>query len=79
MRIQTGRDPFARETIGKKRVYLTLNHVTGCTECGFRKTTKTGREFLYKYTVDRDGIYNNLSEISGLFCGVDCLNSYHGH
>ena len=68
MDIQTGRDPFARETIDK---YRTDGE---CDWCGGRN----GHGGVFIYTVERDGLRTRPEPIKGQFCCVDCLNSYHG-
>jgi hypothetical protein len=67
MRIQTGRNPFARETITKRQVD------GNCDWCG----GQNGRGKVYVYMVDVDSIRPNKNDIKGQFCGIGCLNSYH--
>ena len=64
-RIRTGRDPFARHTIRKRKVS------GNCSWCGCSKNGK-----VWKYYVDADS-ERESGEIKGAFCGVSCLNIYH--
>lgn len=65
------RDPFAREEIHKERIY----GLGACRWCGQQRKTPKGKPFLYQYRVESDG--GRKSDITGLFCAVDCLRSYH--
>lgn len=72
MRIQTGRNPFARETIRKRKIY-TPDFYKGklcCDWCGNNTNT------LYQYFVDSDS-RAGTTDIKGVFCSIGCLNSYH--
>jgi hypothetical protein len=77
MPIQLGRDPFARRTIRRVRIY---SSVAGCRECGSVKTdSRTGFRFLFRYIIEDDRVsYNPSTAIPGEFCGIGCLNQYHG-
>jgi len=74
MRIQTGRDPFARQTIRKRKVHPTNNGcyvvMPSCKWCGTTERT------IWQYYVEDDQP-NRDHDIPGVFCGIDCLNSYH--
>jgi hypothetical protein len=66
--VKTGRDPFARQNVRKRQVW---NGIKGCDNCGcFNK-----RSHVWQYYVETDT--GRTYRISGVFCGVDCLNSYH--
>jgi hypothetical protein len=67
MPIQTGRNPFARETIFKRQ------REGSCLYCG--GTNKKGK--VWKYFVESDRMNNSTNPIHGKFCGIQCLNSYH--
>lgn len=74
MNIHTGRDPFARHTIRRRKVHT----ATGCTWCGSsRQNPKTAQAYLWQYFVDAD-CTRESGDIKGQFCGIDCLNAYHG-
>lgn len=72
MIIQTGRNPFARHTIRKRKVPV---DVYTCLWCGGVRQNKRGR-YLWKYYYDADSLRESGS-IKGLFCNIGCLNSYH--
>lgn len=73
MSTMISRDPFAREEIHRLRVYTRET----CRWCGQRKQTpRTGKDFLYQYSVESDG--GRKSDIRGLFCSVGCMRSYTG-
>jgi len=65
--IQTGHDPFARQTIRKRTVS------GDCSWCGSTNT----RGKVFQYYVDADSPRGS-GDIKGIFCGIGCLNSYHG-
>lgn len=73
MQIQTGRDPFARQTIRRRMV-----HGAKCSWCG-GQPYRGGkpRDGAWQYYVDADSARES-GDIRGTFCGIDCLNSYHG-
>lgn len=64
-RIQTGRDPFARQDIRK------TSTPGKCLWCG--QSNRYGKVWIYR--VDPDG--NRPYDISGKFCSIGCLNAYH--
>lgn len=64
-KIQTGRNPFSRETIVKRSVD------DNCSWCGLRN--KRGK--VFQYTVIPDS--GASSDIRGVFCSIDCLNDFH--
>jgi hypothetical protein len=66
------RDPFARTELSKVRRYVADG--TTCNWCGSLPRTRSGRTYLYKYTVEHDG--GRKGEILGLFCSLSCLDSY---
>lgn len=68
MAIVTGRNPFAREDVRKKKVHTT----DGCDWCG-----SDYKGYLWQYYVVPDAGRQN--EIKGRFCGIECCNSYHPH
>lgn len=71
MRIETGHNPFARETVTKRQ------EEGCCDNCGGHN--RKGKVFVYM--VERDGIsaaYTRPQDIRGKFCCIGCLNSYYG-
>jgi hypothetical protein len=68
VRIETGRDPFARKTVRKRK---SLDHKT-CTFCG----STGGRGYVWQYYVDADSLRDS-HDIPGSFCSIRCLNAYH--
>lgn len=74
-KITTGRDPFARVTVRKRLVHISYSH-SGCRWCGNYRENAAGR-YLWQYYVDADSARES-GDIPGLFCSLDCANSYHG-
>lgn len=72
MRVETGRNPFGRFTVRKRKVHTS----TGCTWCGSTRQTANGKYYLWQYYVDADSPRES-GNIKGLFCALDCCNSYH--
>lgn len=73
--VQIARDPFARETTYRKIAYPfdVLAH-GGCAWCGgFRPTTRAS---LFRYGVERDGLWTRIEWDSKLFCSKECRDSY---
>lgn len=64
------RNAFARTEVHKERAYG-----CDCKWCGTQKTTKTGKLFAYQYRQESDG--GRKLPISGTFCSLACLVSYH--
>ena len=71
---QVSRDPFARTTIMRERIYG-LSDPT-CQFCGQTHKTPKGRPYLYRYYLDSDG--GLRQKFPGLFCSIDCMRSYNG-
>ena len=82
------RDPFARAEVHRHRVYVDgpcpcWAVTRGCAWCGQRRQTpRTGRAYLYRYTVQTDG-GRTLQTGDGfgltpgrLFCSNDCRRTY---
>jgi hypothetical protein len=67
--IQTGRNPFAHFTIGKRRIYG-----KSCTWCG--TANDLCRPYVWQYYVDADS-RRESGDIAGMFCSIGCLNSYY--
>jgi hypothetical protein len=66
MRIQTGRDPFARQDIRKAPI------AGVCRWCG--QKNRHGK--VWKYRIEHDA--GGVTYIIGEFCSIGCLNDYHG-
>lgn len=66
------RDPFARQEI-VRRVIHPPEYDKGCDWCGgFAK-----RSGLFEYGIERDDKPGRVAPISGKFCSISCLRSYH--
>lgn len=65
------RNPFARETVMSDRVY----GGDTCKWCGSFGQTKTGRKYVFRYSIHSDG--GKVSKDRYLFCSWDCRNTYH--
>jgi hypothetical protein len=80
---QIARDPFARETLFRETVNVSLAH-GGCAECGSKRVRRGGPHrdgcdySLFRYYVEKDAINVRKEAAHGgkLFCGVSCLRSY---
>lgn len=68
MPIKTGHDPFARLTIMKRQVR------GDCAWCG--GTDRRGKVYQY-FVHNDDSLSGRTQDIQGVFCGVECLNTYH--
>jgi hypothetical protein len=69
---QVSRDPFARQTVYRRRVYATK----GCLWCGqSHKTPSQMRSYNFAYHVESDG--GAKRDIAGEFCSIGCMRSYH--
>lgn len=66
--IQTGRNPFARETVRKRK----HEYKRTCDFCG--STNRRG--FVWQYLVDCDS-RAGVVEIPGGYCSIGCVNAYH--
>lgn len=67
------RDPFARETLIKSRIYEPHH---GCGECGrILHSHPTGRPYLYQFSVETDG--GTIHPDPKLFCSVGCRSIYY--
>lgn len=67
------RDPFARTELHKETVRPAKGE--SCKWCGgLARNGGEGR--LFKYRRESDG--GRVYEISGLFCSVGCMKTYHG-
>lgn len=67
------RDPFAREELHSKRVYVSGET---CAFCGQTSETFRGKRFLMSYYMESDGGRKNY--IRGRFCSISCMRAYHG-
>lgn len=65
-RIVTGRDPFARQTVRRKRGWSS----TGCCWCG------SVYKPLWRYYVDADNRSSGDVADGRAFCDIACLRSY---
>lgn len=75
--VQISRDPFARHSIMREVVHTYAT----CHNCG--NSAHYGKESdglpkcrLFRYIVSPDA--GRDQTISGLFCGIECMRSYHG-
>jgi hypothetical protein len=68
--LKLGRDPFARETVTRHRVFGT------CDFCGNVAGRKQGDPRVWVFVVEPDG--GRAGEVRGKFCSVACCNAYHG-
>jgi hypothetical protein len=68
MLMKTGRDPFARVTVRKRKHEWKKT----CDFCG--STNRRG--FVWQYWVDGDSP-RDTGDIPGGFCSVGCCNAYH--
>jgi len=68
------RDPFARTELHSSRDYSNLLGC-GCAWCGQRPETPSGQSYLNVYTIEHDG--GRREELTGRFCSVSCMRSYH--
>ena len=66
---------FARYSVYRERAY-SIPYMK-CAYCGETKTTKKGTVFLFKYSTISDGMGARKQYLNGLFCGIDCMRSYH--
>lgn len=67
------RDPFAREEIHRTGIRPTGDE--SCRFCGV-SVWQTPRKRLWRYWIETDG--GTKHEISGQFCSIGCMRSYHG-
>jgi hypothetical protein len=67
------RDPYARQELHRTRHYVSAST---CRWCGGVRTTPKGARFLFAYEVQSDG--GRRSMVSGFFCNVGCMRSFHG-
>lgn len=68
------RDPFAREEIHREVVHSLC---TTCRFCGGTRHVRRDKcSSLFRYWVETDG--GTKHEISGVFCSIGCMRSYHG-
>lgn len=67
MRLETGRNPFARETIRKRK----HEHKTRCDFCG----SSNSRGWVWQYYADADAPRAS-GDIYGGFCSIGCLNAW---
>lgn len=68
MKLQTGRDPFARLSIRKRK----HEHKKVCDWCG----NANRRGWVWQYYADADSPRES-GDIPGGFCSIGCLNAYH--
>jgi hypothetical protein len=75
---QISRDPFARETLMRESVRVSLA-AGGCAWCGGKRPLRAGDDYmLYRYHVETDGGRKHAAAGGKLFCSVDCLRTYGG-
>lgn len=73
---QISRDPFARTTLLRERIYV---HSETCVWCGHQKViAHSSQRYLFRYSTKKDGIHTQPQPHSGLFCSKSCHDSYHG-
>jgi hypothetical protein len=72
--IPYSRDPFARITYVKERVFVS-NEET-CAWCGQRKQDKKGT-YLFRYGEEPDSISGKVNWQKELFCSVECMRTYN--
>lgn len=66
------RDPFARWELHRTRHYVTAST---CRWCGGVKQTPKGAKYLFAYDCQTDS--GSRSMLSGFFCSVGCMRSFH--
>jgi hypothetical protein len=71
MQFQMGRDPFARHTVRKRRVYSGRD----CEWCGSFRNAPDGERYLFQYYIDADNPRGS-GDMPGLFCSIQCCRSY---
>ena len=69
--LTTGRDPFARLTIRKRRITSKI----GCHWCGSPYHMKPNVR-LWTYYIDADNPRESR-DLKGAFCGIQCARAYH--
>jgi hypothetical protein len=71
-RTHISRDPFARETLTRETLHI--DHRTGptCEWCGNNPYDR-----LFRYYIEPDSVRDRSSPITGLFCCIGCMRSYH--
>ena len=69
------RDPFARTELRRDTVWTE----GGCLWCDQNRKTRSGRGYLWRYTVEQDGSRRRdfIQQRDPLFCCVDCFRSYN--
>lgn len=67
------RDPFAREELHRE---IEFDPAATCPDCGGYRLTRTGRRYLYRYTVETDGGRKYADRRA--FCSVGCRRSFYG-
>jgi len=80
--IVTGRNPFARFTVRRRKIRVTWNSATNttgktCDWCGSVKSDRASKRYLWQYYVDADSARES-GNIKGLFCRIECCNAYNG-
>jgi len=71
--VMVSRNVFARMELHKRRVNVAST--CGCKWCGSNTQTKAGKPYLYEFENQSDG--GRTYAVSGAFCSVSCMKSYH--
>jgi hypothetical protein len=71
---QVSHNPFARESMIRENVYVT---VETCAWCGNVRKTKTGKAYLYRYGIEPDDKPGRISYLRGLYCDAHCMRAHH--
>ena len=70
------RNPFARTELHKRTVKATADSCRNCGGLAFRKVPgKPVKGYLFEYWNESDG--GRKYVVSGRFCSVGCMRSYH--
>ena len=73
------RNPFARESLHAERVHSPQSTCTWCG--GLRRTAKTGKTWLYRFSIEYDSIGVRKGyygpEVNKLSCSRECREDYY--
>jgi hypothetical protein len=70
MVVQINRDPFARASLVRRQ---TSRLISGCDWCG----NWNGYGKLFEYGTEPDSLRNDIFWHKGLFCSLQCHDTYH--
>lgn len=71
------RDPFARATLMRERLYVTeCTSTRTCAWCDNVKHTKNGRAYLFFYWWESDSTMRRWVHTRRPFCSVSCWRSF---